>query len=234
VKIVSSSDRQSGQSADSSGNIEQVPARVTSAIEAFASAAKTRRIADICEAYQRLKASVNGLRIEQILPLADRALGQSALAMVASAYSHERCFMCTEGSVPCDSCSNEDAETRAHCQRCHATGMTTCGFCGGTGWVGNDVIPHELSHAVWTSRLKHTHGVLERYAKTYTRKVIESLSRRPLGDDQRRKALLATSRLASKLHALSQSCIATNPDHIKHITLAEQKVRACLAMLSGS
>ncbi|MCP4377588.1 MAG: hypothetical protein GY794_15600 [bacterium] len=229
---MSPSDRQSGQAADSSGNAVGIPPQVTSAIQAFTAAAKTRRIENICEAYQKLKSSANGLRIEHILPLADKVLGQSAVAIVASAYSHERCFMCIEGSVPCEFCKNEDAETRAHCQRCHSTGMTTCGFCEGTGWVGNDVIPRELLRAVWTSRLKHTHNVLEKYAKTYTRKVLESLSKRPPGDAQRHKALLATTRLAAKLHALSQSCIATNPDHIKHITLAEQKVRTCLTMLA--
>lgn len=233
VKTVpSSGGGQPERSPKSDGGLGQLPAPITKAIETFAAAAQTRRIENICNAYQTLKSSVNGLRIERVLPLADKVLGQSAIALVVSAYSHEKCFMCTNGSVACDSCGEDDLETQIGCLRCNSTGLAPCEFCDGAGWVGNDVIPRELLHAVWTSRLKHTHKVLEKYAGTYTPKFLEALSRQPADNDQRRQAIMETIRLAAKMHALAQSCAVSDPEHLKHLTATEQKVRMCLTMLS--
>jgi len=205
---------------------------VAKAIETFAAAARTRRIENICKAYETLKSSINGLGIQEVLPLADKALGQSAIALVVSAYSHERCFMCTDGSVACENCSEEDTDTQTGCLRCNSTGLAPCEFCDGTGWVGNDVIPRELHRAVWRSRLKHTHNVLEKYARTYTPKVLDVLSKRPAGDTRRRLAIVETIRLAAKMHALARSSAVSDPEHLQHLASAEQKVRMCLTMLS--
>lgn len=232
ITVPSSPGEQSKPSPDSLGDLAQVSAPVARAIETFAAAAGTRRIENICKAYQTLKSSINGLGIEQVLPLADKVLGQSAIALVVSAYSHERCFMCMDGSVTCENCSEEDVETQTGCLRCNSTGLAPCEFCDGTGWVGNDVIPRELRRAVWLSRLKHTHHVLEKYARTYTPKVLDVLSRRPAGDTRRRLAIVETIRLAAKMHALGGSSAVNDPEHLKHLTSAEQKVRMCLTMLA--
>ena len=233
VKIMPSSPGgQPERSPESGSDLGQVPAPVTKAIETFAAAAQSRRIENICKAYQTLKSSVNGLGIQQVLPLADKVLGQSAIALVVSAYSHERCFMCSNGSVTCESCSEEDTDTRTDCLHCNSTGLAPCEFCEGTGWVGNDVIPRELRRAVWHSRLKHTHTILENYARIYTPKLIEALSKRPAGDDKRRLAILETIRLAAKIHALARSCVVTDPEQRKHFASAEQKLRTCLTMLA--
>ncbi|MBL7219858.1 MAG: hypothetical protein ISS69_07085 [Phycisphaerae bacterium] len=229
----SSDSGQPQRPADSAGDLGQLPAPVASAIKTFAAAAKTRRIENICSAYQTLKSSVNGLGMDQILPLADSVLGQSTIALIVSAYSHERCFMCINGAVPCEACSEEDAETRSQCPHCNSTGMVPCEFCDGTGWVGNDVIPRELHRAVWRSRLKHTHHSLEKYAAVYTHEKIEALSRQPAGNKQRCKAIMSTNRLAAKLHALARSCAVGDPEHIRHLNAAERKVRNCLTVLSG-
>lgn len=233
VKIVSSSgDGQPESSSEPVGDPGQVPAPVASAIKTFAAAARTRRVENICNAYQTLKSSVNGLRLTQILPLADNVLGQSAIALVVSAYAHERCFMCADGAVPCESCGAEDAKTQSQCLHCHSTGLTPCEFCDGTGWVGDDVIPPELHRAVWRSRLKHTHNFLEEYAKTYTPGIIMALARQPAGDTRRSQAIVTTNRLAAKLHALANSPAVTDPEHLKHLASAEQKVRTCLTRLT--
>ena len=232
IIVSSSSGEQSERSPESLGDLEQLPAPVARAIETFAVAARTRRIENICKAYQTLKSSINGLAIQQVLPLADKVLGQSATALVVSAYSHERCFMCTDGSVVCENCSEEDTDTQTGCLRCNSTGLAPCEFCEGTGWVGDDVIPHELQRAVWLSRLKQTHYVLEKYARTYTPKVLDVLSKRAPNDNRRRLAIMETIRLAAKMHALSESCAVSDPEHLKHLTAAEQKIRMCLTMLS--
>jgi len=232
IIVSSSSDGQPERSPESLGDLEQLPAPVARAIETFAVAARTRRIENICKAYQTLKSSINGLAIRQVLPLVDKVLGQSAIALVVSAYSHERCFMCTDGSVACENCSEEDTETQTGCLRCNSTGLAPCEFCEGTGWVGDDVIPHELQRAVWLSRLKQTHHVLEKYARTYTPKVLDVLSKRAPNDNRRRLAIIETIRLAAKMHALSESCAVSDPEHLKHLASAEQKVRMCLTMLS--
>jgi hypothetical protein len=230
--VSSSSDEQSGPASDNLGKLEQVPAPIARAIETFAVAARTRRIENICTAYQTLKSSINGMKIQEVLPLADKVLGQSTIALVVSAYSHERCFMCTDGSVACENCSEEDTDTQTGCLRCNSTGLAPCEFCEGTGWVGNDVVPRELHRAVWLSRLKQTHHVLEKYARTYTPKVLDVLSRRPVGDTRRRLAIVETIRLAAKMHALGESCAVSDPEHLKHLTSAEEKIRMCLTMLS--
>jgi len=232
IIVPSTNSGQPGPSPESDDRPAGVSAPVARAIENFAVAARTRRIENICKAYQTLKSSINGMGIQQVLPLADKVLGQSAIALVVSAYAHERCFMCTNGSVPCENCSDEDTDTQTGCLRCNSTGLAPCEFCNGTGWVGDDVIPHELHRAVWLSRLKQTHHVLEKYARTYTPKVLDVLSRRPANDNRRRLVLVETIRLAAKMHALAQSCAVTDPEHLKHLTAAEEKVRTCLAMLS--
>ena len=233
MKIVSSSNSgQPERSSDGPVDLAQLPAPVAKAIETFAAAAHTRRIENICKAYETLKSSVNGLSIQHVLPLADKIIGQSTLVLVVSAYSHEKCFMCENGSVPCETCSEDDTDSQARCSHCNSTGYAPCEFCAGTGWVGNDVIPRELHRAVWRSRLKHTHQILEKYAKLYTRAFLDDLSRRPVQDDQRRLAIMETIRMAAKIHALIQSCAVTDPEHVKHLATAEQKIRACLTMLS--
>ena len=228
----SSPSEQPEHSPENIDGLGQVPAPVAKAIETFTTAAKTRRIENICNAYQTLKSSVDGLGIEKVLPLADKMLGQSAIALVVSAYSHEKCFMCINGSVDCENCSEDDTDVLTGCLRCNSTGLTPCEFCEGTGWVGDDVIPRELHRAVWRSRLKHTHKVLELYAKTYPPKVLEVLSRRSVDDSRRRLVVVETIRLAAKMHALAQSCAVTDPEHLKHLISAEQKIRMCLTMLS--
>jgi hypothetical protein len=80
--------------------------------------------------------------------------------------------------------------------------------------------------------LKHTHTVLEKYAKLYTRPVLDALAKQPAEDDRRRLAIMESIRLASKMHALSQSNVVTDPTHFKHLVSAEQKIRACLKVLA--
>lgn len=220
------------QEPDEQADLQQLPEAVTKAIDSFAVAAGTRRIENICQAYETLKASANGLGIQHVLPLADKAIGKSALSLVVSAYSNEQCFMCQKGSVPCEFCADDDAEARSHCLHCNSTGLAPCEFCGGTGWVGDDVIPHEIHYAVWKSRLKHTHALLEKYASLYDKVFLDALSKRPLDDPKRRMAIVETIRLAAKLRALSESKVVTDPQHAKHLLAAEKKVRICLTILS--
>jgi hypothetical protein len=213
-------------------DMDQLPEPVAKAIESFTAAAQTRRIENICQAYETLKSSANGMGIQHVLPLVDQTLGKSALTLVVSAYAQEKCFMCQNGSIPCEACGDDDADTRAKCSHCTSTGLAPCEFCAGTGWVGNDVIPHELRGAVWRNRLKQTHKILEKYARLYTKVFLDALSRRPLDDPQRRQAISETIRLAAKLHALAGSRVVSDPEHAKHLQMAEQKVRTCLTMLS--
>ena len=120
VETVSSSNSgQPERSTDGPGDLAQLPAPVVKAVETFAAAAHTRRIENICKAYEALKSSVNGLGIQYVLPLADKIIGQSTVALVVSAYSHEKCFMCANGSVPCESCSEDDADPQAKCTHCN-------------------------------------------------------------------------------------------------------------------
>jgi len=229
--VLSSNSEKPEDHAEVPTSLDQLPDNVAQAVETLAQAAESRRIENICKAYETLKSSVNGLGIENVLPLADQAIGRSALGLIISAYSHENCFMCKCGSVQCEACEDDDIGVRAHCSHCDGTGQAPCEFCAGTGWVGNDVIPHELHRAVWRKRLKHTHDVLEKYAKLYTRPFLDDLAMRPIENEQKRLAVMESLRLASKLRALAKSCAVTEPEHRKHLELAEQKVRNCLGLL---
>lgn len=225
-------DRQPERPTEAPTELAQLPAGVALAVETFASAAHTRRIENICKAYDTLKSSANGYGIQHLLPLVDKLIGRSSLALIVSAYSHEKCFMCANGSIPCEACAEDDSDSQSICSNCGCTGYAPCEFCGGTGWVGNDVIPHELQRSVWRHRLKHTHTVLEKYARVYTRPVLDALARQPVEDDRRRLAIMESIRLASKMHTLSQSSVVTDPAHFKHLVTAEQKIRACLQVLA--
>jgi hypothetical protein len=235
VKTVSSiNNGQPEGSSDAPADMSQLPVAVAGAVESLAAAAQTRRIENICKAYEELKTSANGFGIQHLLTLADKVIGKSALSLIVSAYANEKCFMCTNGSSPCEACSEDEAEadSQTKCSNCNSTGLAPCEFCAGTGWVGNDVIPRELHRSVWRKRLKHTHHILEQYATLYTKAFLDDLSKRPTSDPQRRQAIVETIRLASKLHALTQSSAVTDPKHSKHLATAEEKVSNCLKTLS--
>jgi hypothetical protein len=237
VKAVSSNNtEQPDGPTDAPSDIAQLPPAVAGAVESLATAAHTRRIDFICKAYEELKTSANGFGIQHLLTLTDKVIGKSALALIVAAYAHEKCFMCTNGSSVCEVCSEDEAGSASQikCSNCNSTGLTPCEFCAGTGWVGDDVIPHELHRSVWRSRLKQTHHILEKYAKTYPKALLDDISQRPSSDDQRRLAIVETIRLSAKLHALTQSSAVTDPKHFKHLATAETKVSNCLKILSGN
>lgn len=227
-----SPNKQTDDTPDSLGETTEPSPALAKAIEEFAAATETRRIENICKAYQAIKTAGDGLPIAEILPMIDEVIGQSSGAVIVSAYSHGHCFMCTNGSVPCEACNDYESAERTECSHCNSTGLAPCDFCDGSGWIANDVIPHELHRAVWKNRLKRTHKVLEKYAALYTQPFLQDLAMRPFDNEQRQRAIMETIRLSAKLHALTNSCAVTDPVHRKHLESAEQKVRTCLNMLA--
>jgi len=233
VRFVSSHGQEKPEPPQKGETVGQLPEPVVRAVHDFAAAAKTRRVENICQAYQSLKSVANGLGITRVLTLVDQILGHSALLLVISAYSHERCFMCSNGVVPCEMCAeSERAVGERECVRCNSTGLAPCEFCEGTAWVGNDVIPKEILRAVWQSRLKHAHHVLEKYARNYTPKALGELAQRDIGDEQRREAITRTIRLAAQLKALGNSPAVTDSTQKEHLKSVEEKLHMCLTMLT--
>ena len=136
---------------------------VRAAMGELGEAVAEKHIQPICIAYQQLRAAARQVSLEEMFRLADRTLGLSTRDIVVSAYARRGCFLCTDGTIPCDQCEGtgrvlDDRE----CPNCDGAGFTSCGFCNGTSWADRDTTPGELRSAVARQQLRRVRKHLQR------------------------------------------------------------------------
>lgn len=202
---------------------------LAAALEHLRRAAVTKDIEPICQAYVALRRVGADLVGRELLVLADQRLGFAAAKLVISAYSHRRCYMCSDGTVACDWCDGAGADGRGRpCSQCDGLGLTICGFCGGTGWADRATVPPELARAVARRQLAHVQADLKQLQQS-----VASLGRDELDhmSPARRGALGGRLvRLRARLVELS-TCAACKNGQTAHLAELAQRVGILLHAL---
>ena len=211
----------------SAGQAEQI--RLSGALDHLRNAAATKDVEPICQAYAVLRRVAPSLVGRELLVLADERLGFAAAKLVISAYSHRRCYLCTDGTVACKWCEGAgvDAEAGA-CTQCDGLGLSVCGFCGGTGWADRTTVPPELARAVARKQLGHVQTDLKQLQHSIAKFGRDEIDRMP--PDQRGALAGRLVRLRAQLIELS-ACDVSNNGHAGHMVELAQRVGILLQAL---
>jgi len=138
--------------------------------------------------------------------------------------------MCKRGTVQCEQCSGTGINERSRqCRDCDGTGVTSCDFCGGTGWAGRGTIPREIpSDTLRKRRLANVKRQLISLRKTMGKLGAGKAAQLPL--NMRRKLALRVMRLQARLRSLAGDKLAGD-DEREHLLAAAPKLDPYLAAL---
>jgi len=193
-------------------------------------AIRHRKVESICGAYQQLRQATNGMRVKDLFATVDKALKGPSEDIVVSAYSHRHCFMCADGTNPCDQCEGTGyIEEGRLCPQCDGAGVAPCAFCNGTAWADRETIPQELAKAVLQRQLSHVRTEIQRVAKTFSKlspKVISQLPPR-----KRRAAMGRLLRLQARLESLVNHDSIDDPNEQTHLGAMAGQLETCLQQL---
>jgi len=209
-----------------SGNKTQA---IEKALAQLGEAAAQKKVEHICSAYLSLRNAARGMILNDLIALANEALKVPVMPMVVSAFSHRRCFMCSNGTVGCDLCEGAgDIEAGRICPQCDGFGVTPCGFCRGTGWPDHDTIPSEIKATVRERHVVHANRDLQKLAEAFPRLLPEEMEKVPL--DQKNSAASWLMRLQSRLIDLIENGIVPEDEQTRYGSIADQ-IDRCLAAL---
>ena len=86
------------------------------ALSELSEALATRKVEPICTSYLALRRLARGIRAGELLDRVGQAAGEDARAVIVSAFSHRRCFMCENGTDPCNACEGTGMADGAPCR----------------------------------------------------------------------------------------------------------------------
>jgi len=202
------------------------------ALKGLREAVAQRRVEPICLAYQLLREAAQdaNMKLSDMLKLADQALPGPAADTILSAFARRRCFMCKSGTVQCEECSGTGIDERSQqCRDCNGAGVTSCDFCGGTGWAGRGTMPREIpSDTLRKRRLANVKRQLIGLRKTMGKLGTGKAAQLPL--NMRRKLALRVMRLQARLRSLARETPVGN-DTREHLLAAASKLDPYLAAL---
>lgn len=193
-------------------------------------AVQRRKVESICGAYQQLRQAANGMRVKDLFAVVDNALKGPSEDIVVSAYSHRHCFMCTDGTNPCDQCEGTGyIEEGRCCPHCDGAGVVPCAFCNGTAWADRETIPHELAKAVLQRQRSHVRAEIQRVAKTFSGLSPEAISQ--FSPQKRRAAMGRLLRLQARLESLANHDSIDDPNEQTHLGAMAARLETCLQQL---
>jgi hypothetical protein len=121
------------------------------------SALHGKKVEPICAAYRQLRQAASALPAPQLCKMVGESLGPQAMTTIISAYSHQQCYMCSDGTVPCETCHGAgEVSPGRKCPNCDALAALPCAFCRGTNWADREAIPREIRAIV--TRRQRTHA----------------------------------------------------------------------------
>ena len=218
---------------DAAGDSNISPAvadKLTEPLAELRRAANNRNVEQICAAHLALRRAAAGVNRREAFALADAVLGQSAMNLIVSAYSHRHCFMCDGGSVPCEQCDAGGRLANGRtCPGCEGLGLLECGFCSGTGWADRDTTPPEIATAVMSRQLDHVRTALDRTVKALGGFTIGKIRSLPL--DKRRAMVARLMQLHSRLGELAGSSAIDDDEEQVRLGAMVEKIRTELEML---
>jgi len=82
-----------------------------------------------------------------------KSIGKEATGKLVDAFARFPCFYCENGLEPCETCNGRGTIADSLiCEACAGLSVTRCGFCDGSGFVTNNVVPPGLRVVVLTER----------------------------------------------------------------------------------
>jgi len=135
------------------------------ALQHLADAVAERRVEPISTAYLALRREARSMSPAELLEHVDRFAGKKARTLIVSAFSHRRCFMCRNGTTPCQVCEGSGTTDGEPCTQCDGLGIEVCPFCLGTGWIDPNEIPPEIRQPVRQRQIVQVEKDLARLAK---------------------------------------------------------------------
>ena len=184
----------------------------------------------ICSAYQVFRAVTRAMASAELFALADRTLGVATREAVVSAYSRRGCFMCTDGTLPCDQCEGTgEVEDGRDCPHCEGRGCGPCGFCNGTSWADRDTIPQDLRDDVVRRQLRHVRSQLRKLNEELPQTGIEAI--RHFSRPQRQQLTGWLRRLQARAQDLAEAGAQPNGSLKSYLLDQAEKIEACLEKL---
>jgi hypothetical protein len=200
-----------------------------SALGNFVAAIARRKIEPICVSYVALRRASGKRSTRELLDRLETSVGREGLALLISAFSHRRCYMCARGVNPCRTCegSGRSADGGA-CLQCDGLAVEACDFCGGSGLSDAAVIPEEF-------RLRACEQRLARVDRQ-----IHQLFRMPLPAEVRNARLDPAQRaeLAGWLirilgRVADLTALTSGNGHTERFESATRRARAMLEAIAG-
>ncbi len=202
---------------------------VAAALQELKNIVKTKKADPICNAYQNLHRAARGMKVSKLFELINNVLGESGVDIIASAYSHRRCFMCSDGTAQCETCGGTGLlEKGRRCPNCEGLGVTPCGFCRGTGWADRDTIPQELKVAAMKRQSAHLNKELQRLAKAFSGITRESVA--GISEKVRTELIHWLMRLENRISDLGESENVFDDDRQVKMAFTQQ-IDNCLDLL---
>jgi hypothetical protein len=203
---------------------------VAKALTALREAVASRDNQSIVAAYQVLREAALGMRIRDLIAMADDSLGQGVTETVLPAFSNLTCYMCSHGAIPCDLCEGTGVRNNHVCDHCDGLGFSTCTFCRGTGWTDRSIVPDEFKQAVIQRQghiCRQEFREIRVLLKQVTPQTLSSLS-----TERRRKLSVRLSRLQCRLHDVAEA-LPDDP-HNAGMTAAADFLERHLQMIRDS
>ena len=193
----------------------------------------SRKVEPICAAYRSLREAAKGMKVKDLLELADRALGQPAAGIIVSAFSHLHCYMCNGGTMMCDQCEGAGRlENDRKCPQCDGFGVLGCNFCRGGGWAERGVVPAEIRQAVLDRQLVHVRRDLKRLTETGADLTVRKINALP--QEKRREAIAWLIRLQARMTDLASIAQFLDPKGKAVLTATAARINSLLEALAES
>jgi hypothetical protein len=212
---------------------EGLPQAARQALEDLRQAAQSKKVEAICNAYRTLREAGRGMKVKDLLELADKALGQQASLLIVSAFSHLHCYMCNDGSSICDQCEGTGRlEQNRKCPQCEGFGVLSCNFCKGSGWAERSVIPPELRRAVLDRQLLNLRGEVKKLGESFSYLTVDRINR--LLRDKRRELISWLIRLQARMTEMAGMDELVDPLEKAQLTASAARISSRLEELEDS
>ncbi len=172
------------------------------ALQGLLEAMAQRQVEPICASYLALRQRAGETSAEELLEHIERHAGQGARALLLSAFSRRHCFMCRDGTSPCQACKGTGVAEGSACPQCEGLGAEPCLFCMGSAWTDRNEVPAEFRRAVLKHHVAHVQKDVARLVKLSPK---AWTSARDLGPGQRVELATWLMRLQGRLASLAAS-----------------------------
>lgn len=180
-----------------------------SALAAFVQAAKRGRSEAICSSYMALRDARGQLTFRDVLAATDQAVHANSGSLIVAAFARRRCFMCGDGTHPCETCEGTGMVGRFRCPHCEGLGVEACPFCLGSGWHAWEDMPAEIRDHACQHRRQRIDKDLDRLAAIPADKAISSA--RKATHEKRQQLASSLMRLQGKLTVLGRHDTGDGP-----------------------